>query len=1109
VHDINSGVMVSMPDDPAQIVRFWHAAEMFSPQQLPKTDAKNNVADYRPGNAMPWEPARKRRPEPGKVWRHEVFGGVYDLSKIRDILVQKYGQDDPEAPSRGQSALFACTLDADGYLLEESAVLSACAWAIGRIIRGMPILTGFREDARDYAEVLHKRTGVTKILADSILSAVPDMVSGGMTAAVTTAFGANGGPLAAAGRTMAGSLAGKLTKSAVGTKSEEQTKTEADGESRPRAGLDQAPLTGSELYRFTAELADRFGVTTELHPRNIRVNSYQISISRADEPAERQTFLNSYIADDLALVRTALDRRDAGTALGQYLTASPGIARTDVQKEPLCVRAGCAPDRIPVGRWVTDTGRPLAFSQQFAVNQILRTLGDSCGLFAVNGPPGTGKTTMLRDVIAAIVVKRAIELACLASPSEAFTTVREDWQPVQYSHTITTPNPKLTGFEIVVASSNNGAVENVSKEIPGPKGIDGQWREAATAVNYFSQIVGFDAWAMVAARLGNRANRAAFARDFWFDSDVSIRNVLRQSAAPDWQAAVTSFRRALSRVKDLSAERSVVSHAITRLPFASRDRARADADLESAIARREKFETEQQDADRRLREAEDRWQMASAAVAAHRPGRPGLFALLSGRGRTVRRIWEAEHAELNSRFVAADLERDAASRAVQDVADRLAKARLDEGNGRRTRDRLTRELEELRHQVHAARLRWGDHVPDGPEYAETAEPERIRRREKSAPWADAEFSGARTELFLAALALHKALILAEAPTFRQNLSALMDILGGKGRPNDAATLAAWQTFFLVVPVVSTTFASLDKLFGGLGRESVGWLFVDEAGQAPPQYAVGALWRARRAVIVGDPLQLKPVVTLPWGGQRALLREFGVGEQWAPSRTSVQQVADRLAAHGTALPGPASDEAVWVGTPLRVHRRCDRPMFGISNQIAYDGLMVFGTPDRPAFRDRNVWCDIRSATANGHWIPAEGAELRSVLCQLRDAEVPAAQIRVISPFRMVASQATKVHESIFPEVSGPDRDNWVGTVHVMQGKEADVVVLVLGGNPDRPGAREFATREPNLLNVAVTRAKRRIYVIGNRGTWGNDPYFNVLAARIPAGHPALDISRSPQ
>jgi superfamily I DNA and/or RNA helicase len=38
-------------------------------------------------------------------------------------------------------------------------------------------------------------------------------------------------------------------------------------------------------------------------------------------------------------------------------------------------------------------------------------------------------------------------------------------------------------------------------------------------------------------------------------------------------------------------------------------------------------------------------------------------------------------------------------------------------------------------------------------------------------------------------------------------------------------------------------------------------------------------------------------------------------------------------------------------------------------------------------------------------------------------------------------------------------------------------------------------------VAVTRAKRRLYVIGNRDTWGNEPYFNVLAARIPTDSPS--------
>jgi superfamily I DNA and/or RNA helicase len=288
------------------------------------------------------------------------------------------------------------------------------------------------------------------------------------------------------------------------------------------------------------------------------------------------------------------------------------------------------------------------------------------------------------------------------------------------------------------------------------------------------------------------------------------------------------------------------------------------------------------------------------------------------------------------------------------------------------------------------------------------------------------------------------------------------------------------------------------MFAGLGSEALGWVLIDEAGQAAPQHAVGAIWRAQRAVLVGDPMQLEPVVTLPWGGQQALLRLLRVAEEWAPSRTSVQRVADRLARHGTLLPG--SGRPVWVGTPLRVHRRCDRPMFQISNELAYGGLMVFGARDRDPFPGCDTWLDVRSPGARGHWVPAEGDQLRTLLHELLAAGVDAPRIRVLSPFRQVAAEAAAVHRQVFGEsCSAGDRKKWIGTVHTMQGKEADVVVFVLGGDPARPGARWFATREPNLLNVAVTRAKRRLYVIGNRDAWGNEPYFKVLAARIPTGY----------
>jgi hypothetical protein len=42
---------------------------------------------------------------------------------------------------------------------------------------------------------------------------------------------------------------------------------------------------------------------------------------------------------------------------------------------------------------------------------------------------------------------------------------------------------------------------------------------------------------------------------------------------------------------------------------------------------------------------------------------------------------------------------------------------------------------------------------------------------------------------------------------------------------------------------------------------------------------------------------------------------------------------------------------------------------------------------------------------------------------------------------------------------------------------------------RPG---LAARRPNLINVAVSRAKQRLYVIGNHAAWSTQPHFDQLA-----------------
>lgn len=1139
-------------DRAARIVRFWRSVEMLSPQDVPKIKpyrrgAGEQVLDVERDELAPWEPGHPLLADPlpeHSTWKFTVYGGGYPLSAVSDALVKAFGQDaHEERQVDGQAALFALTIDADGCLVENGATLSACAWALGRLTSSSASMSnsldGFDAEAQTFVDALDKLVPPDRLTSPEqnrdddagaygplaravhsfgtrLKSASVDAWVAGSEAAGTVVKSATETAIGPVVGEVAGATAGKFTESMLGPG---DLANDGDGPDGTGSITNQQPktprllVTASALHDFVAELSAAMGVHDSLKATGIRVRCRVIPVR---DDADEKDFLNSRISDDLGRIAEGLANGDAGTALRDYLSDERTLDtahRVDVRARPETVMTGVEPQHIPAARWPTDPAKPLVLSQQFAVNRVVSELGDKAGLFSVNGPPGTGKTTLLRDVLAAIVVERANCLADLASPVDGFTERLEKVAvgPKEIPIPVYGVAEALTGFETVLATATNDAARNVTAEVPGIDAVRG-YADEALAVDYFrdlaSHVLDDQAWALVAATLGNVTNRNTFAKRFWWGDDmgaqkrrsrsgsptnsVGMHQLLKEAAnAPDvlddWETTVSEFLQARDEVRRLTDTRQRAADSISaakrcreRLRQAKTKFAELDAECATLTEDLAVADSEVNEADWVFRDADEDYDR-------HIEHKPGFWVSLSTWFRAGRR-WQAKHEALETAREGAKQKLRETERTRERVRKRLSDKLAERQIAEEARASAEHDLERAQNEVTEAHNRWPGCLPMPTDFATDDE------FQQCAPWADEEFVMARNHLFLKALRLHRVFVLHAHSRIKNNLSVMTEALQGNAKPSSAARLAVWQSLFLVVPMISTTFDSLPRLFTGLGRESLGWLLVDEAGQATPQQVVGGLWRCQRAVVVGDPQQLEPIVALPTSAQHALRRHYQVDEQWAPETTSAQGVADRLTRYGTALPVPDSDETVWVGAPLRVHRRCDRPMFEVSNDIAYGGtLMVYGTRHSGEFPGENRWIDVRSSTHDGHWIRDEGNALSDLFKQLMAERVDRDEIRVISPFRDVVNEAKSLlHSQLGWEFAKRN----VGTVHTVQGKESDVIVLVLGSAPNRPRARQWAAGRPNLLNVAVSRAKRRLYVIGNRSLWKDLRYFDRLAYSLP-------------
>ena len=880
-------------------------------------------------------------------------------------------------------------------------------------------------------------------------------------------------------------------------------------------GTDGCPrsLTWRDVRAASHALAEEFG----LPPALWLVAPCAIRMMRTAPP--KPDILSSFLLPDLGRVLREADHLPKALAsyIGLHPPSKPWDALTDREQLSLLLQ----PDLFPLGRWPGPGLHPLTLLQQAAVNAIVRDL-ERNGITAVNGPPGTGKTTLLRDLVAHVLVSRAELLAKIEDP-------RRDL-----------PAMDLMDFAVVVASSNNTAVENVSLELPiRGKALDPSiWRDSR--LEYFHQTADAvldvppsasdeeHAWGLLAARLGKTENRREFFERFWWDPEWGLNDWLNLVAWPDtprnrnkrgklaevdrpprfpeamasWRKARDAFRQAFERcrrlrteLEDLSAAGSALRQVEARLPEAENWKDVAERDLASAgraaILAQSAYEScaKQQTSE-------------ESKLAALSSTAPSWFSKLF---RTS--AWHSYEAEIRDQvgeLNAAQAATQAAKRRLTAAAEEQKRCEQEHESAREARASLRNQAEHLARSLKDGQARTGGSLPGPGFWCQSDED-----LQRSAPWNGGPFRAARDDLFVAAIRLHRAFIVAAARAIKPSLNTIAKAVQG-GADAPSPTAADWGVFFLVVPVVSTTFASVGRMFHGFGENEIGWLLIDEAGQATPQAAVGSIWRARRAVVIGDPLQIEPIVTTPMQTTQRIFRSNGVDPMlWAAPRQSAQTLADRtseIQGRFWVGDGEAGREQRITGIPLLVHRRCERPMFTIANRIAYDERMVFATAQGASrIRDTlgcSAWIDVDAPSAD-KWVEAEGHLIVAAMTKLCAALPEPPNLYVICPFRVPSVRLRALlrkSSGVLPRLKESSREKWlddrVGTVHTFQGKEAEAVILMLGaGRGARVGSRSWAGGRPNLLNVASTRAKRALYVVGNRAEWGRVGVFVEAAIEL--------------
>lgn len=253
------------------------------------------------------------------------------------------------------------------------------------------------------------------------------------------------------------------------------------------------------------------------------------------------------------------------------------------------------------------------------------------------------------------------------------------------------------------------------------------------------------------------------------------------------------------------------------------------------------------------------------------------------------------------------------------------------------------------------------------------------------------------------------------------------------------------------------------------------VIIDEASQCDVASALPLIYRAKQLVVIGDPLQLKHISAVNADEEMAIKEHLDIAEN-----PLIKYADYSLWDYCKDLITTANENNHPV--VLDCHYRCHPQIIGYSNRMFYEKklgttLNVKTIEKNPLLDPKGIiWVDVRGVQKSNmlNINEAEVSKCIALATQLAD-QYPNISIGIISPFKH-QSQEINARIPLFL------RERVVSdTVHKFQGDERDVIIysLVVTDNSPDTKIRWIDRSVPNLVNVAVTRARTTLYIVGNK------------------------------